>query len=138
MREARCAKPCASCGASSARRSLSGSVMTSWRFPPPRLACDATQFEQAIAEKRFEDAFELYRGEFLPGLFVPDAAPEFDDWLDAERSRLRHLALDAASRLIASSRERGGPGAALPWARRAASIAPDDERLQTGADHAAP
>ena len=97
---------------------------------PAKLGCDVTQFEQAIAEGRFEDAFELYRGEFLPGLFVPDAAPEFDDWLDAERSRLRQLALDTASRLIASSRERGGPGAALPWARRAAYIAPDDERLQ--------
>jgi len=99
-------------------------------IPSAELACDATQFEQAIAEKRFEDAFELYRGEFLPGLFVPDAAPEFDDWLDAERSRLRQQALDAASRLITSSRDRGGAASALPWARRAASLAPDDERLQ--------
>src|SRR5258708_6749045 len=59
---------------------------------PENLAYDATQFEQAIAENRLADAIELYRGEFLPGLFVPDAAPEFDDWLDAERSRLRQLA----------------------------------------------
>lgn len=40
----------------------------------------------------------LYRGDFLTGIYVKDA-PEFEDWLTAERERLRQLALRALKTL---------------------------------------
>jgi DNA-binding SARP family transcriptional activator len=94
------------------------------------ITCDVAAFAQAFAERRFEDALELYNGEFVPGMFVPSAAPEFDDWLDAERSRMRFAAIDSAVRLIARAREGRNAELALHWARRAVVLAPDDERLR--------
>ena len=38
----------------------------------------------------------LYRGDFLEGVFVSDASPELEDWISAERLRLRGLAAKAA------------------------------------------
>jgi DNA-binding SARP family transcriptional activator len=92
-----------------------------------RLWCDVTAFEEALAGQRLEDALELYRGEFLAGFFVPDAAPELDEWIAAERTRLRAAAADAAWTL-ATREERGGNGTgAAHWARQAAALRPDDE-----------
>src|SRR5919109_219847 len=73
---------------------------------PDRVRCDAAEFERAIDEGRLEAALALYRGELLPGFHVSDA-PEFERWLDAERSRLRQRAAEAAWAL-AEARERDG------------------------------
>src|SRR5712692_5184053 len=55
------------------------------------LRCDAVAFEHAIAQRRFEGALELYRGDFLEGFFI-SAAPEFERWVDRERWHLRDQA----------------------------------------------
>ncbi|HEX5130401.1 MAG TPA: BTAD domain-containing putative transcriptional regulator, partial [Usitatibacter sp.] len=51
-------------------------------------------------------AVELYRGDLLEGA-ERDAAPEFADWLLAERNRLRQLAHDAHVRLAQTLHARG-------------------------------
>lgn len=88
--------------------------------------CDAAELDRACDEQRWSDAVELYRGDFLDGFFVPDAA-DFEHWLDQQRERLRHRALQAAWHCSTECRQRGDPGGALAWARRALELAPIDE-----------
>lgn len=86
---------------------------------------DVRAFDDAMAAGRREDALALYRAPFLAGFFVADA-PEFERWVDEERSRRRRLAAEAAWSLA----ERDAPhdaDAALGWARQATRI-DDSER----------
>ena len=93
---------------------------------PAGVRCDAAEFDAAIEGKRWEDALGLYRGEFLPGLFVQDAA-EAERWIDDERSRRRRDAVGAARQLTEQSERAGDLAAAERWARLAAALDPDDE-----------
>jgi DNA-binding SARP family transcriptional activator/TolB-like protein len=93
---------------------------------PDRVRCDAAEFERAIDEGRLEAALALYRGELLPGFHVSDA-PEFERWLDAERSRLRQRAAEAAWALAEARERDGNPDSAAEWAQRAADFSPGEE-----------
>ena len=95
---------------------------------PARLWCDARAFEQVLAADT-AGAMALYRGELLDGVFVADAAPELEQWLDAERLRFRRLAAKGATELSSKADASGEAAAAIGWARRAASLDPDDERI---------
>lgn len=90
--------------------------------------CDATAFERALDANRPDVAMELYRGQMLPGFYLPDGA-EFERWLDNERLRLERLATDASWRLAAEREAGGDPAGALHWGRRAIELAPFDESL---------
>ena len=59
------------------------------------VSCDIDAFEQAIAEEHFATALEVYRGDFLAGCYVSDA-PEFEHWVDDQRTRLAEAAASAA------------------------------------------
>ena len=91
------------------------------------LRCDVVTFRRAIADRCWGDAFALYRGELLPGFFIPDA-PQFDEWMERERDRLRVAALTAAAKRAADLERAGDVTAAVEVARRAYELAPDDER----------
>jgi predicted ATPase/DNA-binding SARP family transcriptional activator len=93
---------------------------------PGRIWSDAGAFRSAIEERRDEEALTLYRGELLPGFFLPDA-PEFERWLEEERGYLRTQAVGAARRLARRAREEGLASAAVSWARRAVELSPGDE-----------
>src|SRR5882672_6141033 len=58
--------------------------------------CDVHAFEEAVAARRWADALELYHGDFLAGVHVSDGAPELEDWIVAERQRVRRAAASAA------------------------------------------
>jgi DNA-binding SARP family transcriptional activator/tetratricopeptide (TPR) repeat protein/TolB-like protein len=90
------------------------------------LWCDAAEFQRRIAGDDAASAMELYRGDLMDGFIVSDA-PEFEDWLAAERTRLRDLAAKAALALSRAGEEAGDSAAALSWANRALALAPDDE-----------
>lgn len=83
--------------------------------------CDAVAFERALDAGQLAEAMELYRGDLLEGFHVADAGPEFDQWLERERSRLAGRYAAAAEHL-ASERAKAGDqlGAALWWKRLAA------------------
>jgi predicted ATPase/DNA-binding SARP family transcriptional activator len=68
-------------------------------------------------------AAELYRGEFLQGFYVGDAAA-FEEWALAERERLRAMALRALQHLVAGHAARNETGAALHYARRLLALEP--------------
>ena len=91
------------------------------------LWCDAAAFEQACEAGRLAEALQLYRGDFLDGFFLSGASAEFDYWVEAQRTRLRNLAVESA-RTIAEQCEAEGDGTgAVRWARRAFELSPDDE-----------
>jgi serine/threonine-protein kinase len=93
---------------------------------PRALSSDVVEFEDALAAGQIVEALEHYRGDLLPGFFVSDA-PEFDQWLERERARLRERAAVAVRDLSRQEAKRGELSAAAHWAWRAYSLRPDDE-----------
>ncbi|HEX5820113.1 MAG TPA: tetratricopeptide repeat protein [Gemmatimonadales bacterium] len=95
----------------------------------PVLACDATELERLLDAGRPEAAVALYRGDFLQGVYVPDVAQEFEEWVDHMRSRLRGRVVDAARRALTTAEGEGRLTDALAMAFRAHALAPADEDL---------
>lgn len=87
---------------------------------------DVVEFRRAIAEERWTDVLQLYRGDFLDGFYVRNA-PDFDQWALAERDRLRAMAARAASTLADRLQKVGRPTEATAAAERALELAPGDE-----------
>jgi predicted ATPase/DNA-binding SARP family transcriptional activator len=86
---------------------------------------DAGRFESLAASEdldELEQASQLYAGELLKGLDA-DGAPGFEDWLVAERVRLRQLSQAVFDRLIAQYRDRAWKDAAAQGAARASAMA---------------
>ena len=63
---------------------------------------DVARFERLAADggaSALEQAIGLYGGEFLAGFGLQEGA--FEEWLRTERERLRHLALNTLTKLLA-------------------------------------
>ena len=91
------------------------------------VACDAVRFEEAITGGRLEEALDLYRGDFLHGFHAPGTASELEEWIEAERRRLKGLAGTAAWTLAARDEKSGHAAGAIYWARRAVALDRDNE-----------
>ena len=63
-----------------------------------RIRCDVVEFARAAEVGRLADALDLYRGDLLEGFFIR-GAPEFEQWLEDERARLKAVALRSATQL---------------------------------------
>jgi len=99
------------------------------RVTPERFWCDVVEFETARDTGRLARADELYRGELLPGFYVPGApVPEFERWLAGKRAELAEHAADVAWRLATRLEGERNMTDAARWARRAARLALHDER----------
>src|SRR6266571_2206573 len=90
--------------------------------------CDVAAFGRAVHRAEFREALDLYRGDLLEGFFISDA-PDFERWLETERSRLRELASRAARTLGERYEADGNLTTAVHWARRAMELAPNEEAL---------
>ena len=115
------------------RRSLGGDAIINRGdedigIDPAVIRCDAATFEDLLDAGLVAEALAVYGGDLLPGFFVP-GAPEFERWLDDERRRLRGRASSSAWAHAAICAERGHSEDAVRWAKRATSLAPDDEQL---------
>ena len=88
--------------------------------------CDAQQFDQLMQKGATAQALDLYKGDLLPGFFLR-GAPEYERWLDTERSRLRNAASAAACTAAEKLVSDGRLEEAADRSRQALSIAPDDE-----------
>lgn len=113
------------------RRELGPDVLTSRGdeevgVAEQRLWCDARAFDESVAAGDPEKALDLYRGDFLQGFYLSDAA-DFERWLDEQRTRLRRSATQAAGALIDRWEGAGDLSAAAKWARWAATLTPLDE-----------
>lgn len=90
--------------------------------------CDTVAFRAALEGQLFADASALYRGDFLDGFYVSNAAP-FEEWMERTRSQLRSDAA-RATRLVAEERERSRHyTTAVSAARRALELSGEDERV---------
>jgi serine/threonine-protein kinase len=89
--------------------------------------CDGVAFEERVAANEPIDALDLYKGDLLPGFFL-DEAPEFNRWLDDERSRLRSSAARAAKLAAESHESDRNLDEAVRSARRAVELTGNDER----------
>src|ERR1043166_2850612 len=90
------------------------------------LRCDAAMVRSLIRDERFEDAADLYAGDLLPGFFVSDA-PEFERWLEAERSELRRLVATGTWRVVKAKTSTGHLRDAIALGAKARAVAPADE-----------
>jgi len=90
------------------------------------ISCDAIALEADLAAGMWAEGVTRYTGELLQGFHVADA-PEFERWLDAERSRLHDAVYRAAITSAESCRAGGDVKGALIAARQASGLAPDDE-----------
>ncbi len=96
------------------------------RLNPAVIWCDASAFDTALSEGRLANALELYGGSFLEGLHA-SGAPDFDNWLEAKRARLRQRAASAAQKLAQEAYASHGLDEAVRWLRRASAIVPTEE-----------
>ena len=87
------------------------------------VSSDVDDFRAAIDRSDWAAASDMYRGELLSG-FLISGSPEFDQWLDKERARLKSQAIDAAWHLSSSAAD---AKTAHRWARRAVELDPYSE-----------
>jgi DNA-binding SARP family transcriptional activator len=64
------------------------------RLSPGTVELDVDRFEELTDDGNWEDAANLAIGDFMEGFAVPGCS-ELEDWLHAERFRLRQLSVDA-------------------------------------------
>lgn len=93
---------------------------------PDLLQCDVREFDAALADGLPADALALYGGDLLDGFHLDGASPDFERWLEDERSRLKKDAAQAAWDVSAEWEHSGDMGAAVKMARRAFELAPPD------------
>jgi adenylate cyclase len=90
--------------------------------------CDAIAFEEALQAGELAEAIDLYRGDLLQGFHIADA-PDFERWLDTERTRLAD-SYGSALKAVAEEREAAGDhDAAVRLWRRLASRDPYSSRV---------
>ena len=108
------------------RRQLGDSVLLGpdpLRLNPEIITSDVAQFGQAIARGAPAEAVGLYRGPFLDGFYLSDAA-EFERWAGEERSHLAGKYAWAVEGLADAARNRGDYIVEVGWRRRLVAIDP--------------
>jgi TolB-like protein len=83
------------------------------------VSSDVGDFTHAIERGDFAGAVEEYRGPFLDGFYLTDA-PEFEEWLSAERSRLERSYLSALEKLANGAEAANDHAGAVNWWRKLA------------------
>jgi DNA-binding SARP family transcriptional activator len=95
---------------------------------PRAVEVDVAAFEQLAARQSQEDlerAVALYRGDLLEGLAVRE--PAFEDWLRAERERLRETGIRTLRKLLSLQTEDGALERAVETAMRLLALDPLQE-----------
>src|SRR5215470_8071580 len=95
---------------------------------PAALDVDVLTLERLVADgtaEALERAAALYQGDLLEGLSVNE--PPFEEWLLAERERIRELAVEALARLVAHQSESQATERAIRTAIRLLALDPLQE-----------
>lgn len=83
----------------------------------PGITSDVGELQDALAAGNPETAAVLYTGTFLEGFYLP-GAPEFERWVEEERSRLRGAVTRAAEQAaLRADRQGDHASAVLSWSR---------------------
>ena len=97
---------------------------------PATVDVDAARFERLVAEgtpQAMARAADLYRGDLLEGLSLKEEP--WEEWLRAERERLRDLGIEALKKLLAHQTEAGATEAAIQTAGRLLALDPLQEAV---------
>ncbi len=100
------------------------------------VATDVEAFLAALEGGKEEAAAELYRGGLLEGFHI-SGAPDFDQWLELERARLKRSCATAFERLAVNAELAGAPHVVARWRRDQVFLDPLDSRVVLLAAHAA-
>ncbi len=95
------------------------------------ISSDVGEFDAAIASGGHECAVALYAGPFLDGFHL-DQAPEFERWVDGERSLRARQVATALEALANDASGRGEHLDAAGWWRRLAALDPLNGRVALG------
>lgn len=87
------------------------------------ITCDLWDFERAVSLRADEIAVKCYGGRFLNDFSIP-GLPEFEQWADAERTRLERDYRGALERLAMAAEQSDDPTRAIVWWQRLADAAP--------------
>ncbi|MDQ3309716.1 MAG: tetratricopeptide repeat protein, partial [Gemmatimonadota bacterium] len=104
---------------------------TELRLNPEVISSDVGEFDAAIASGNHQCAVTLYAGPFLDGFHL-DGAPEFERWVDGERSVRAQQVATALEALADEASERGDHTDAAGWWRRLAALDPLNGRVALG------
>src|SRR3989442_8171057 len=101
---------------------------------PALIDSDVAALEMALARSELERAVALYVGPFLDGIHLDHAhaSPEFERWVEAERSLLAPLIAEALERLAVAATEPHEHPRAVEWWRRLAALDPYSARSAAG------
>lgn len=101
------------------------------RLNPDTVRSDVGDFNDAIARDDLEAAVQQYSGPFLDGFYLSDA-PEFEQWMDAERARLARSYSGALERLAERAEAAGDHAIAVGWWRRLSEADPVSSKAAIG------
>ncbi|HEV7389679.1 MAG TPA: BTAD domain-containing putative transcriptional regulator [Gemmatimonadaceae bacterium] len=129
------------------RTSLDESVFTGLNpvcLNPACIGSDIGDFANALSRGEREAAVEMYRGPFLEGFYLNDA-PEFEQWMEAERDRIERSYTEALERLAKSAEDANDFAAAARWLLKLIDTDPVSSKhaigliraLMNAGDHAA-
>jgi len=97
----------------------------------PGITSDVGELQEALVSGDAESAAALYTGAFLEGFYLP-GAPEFERWVEEERSRLRGLITRAMEQAAAEADRRGDHHAAILCWTRLTELDPLSARYAAG------
>jgi serine/threonine-protein kinase len=101
------------------------------RLNPEVVDSDVRAFAAALAGGELEAAVDQYGGPFLDGFYLDDA-PEFERWVESERTRLATLYTDALNRLAQRADAARDHTAAVRWWRTLVQADPLSSKHATG------
>lgn len=79
------------------------------------LECDALDFREAVLNSEWRNVADLYKGKILDGLHIPNASPEFEQWLDRERDSYQKDYMNALWELAKTAEENHHFDIAINW-----------------------
>jgi DNA-binding SARP family transcriptional activator/tetratricopeptide (TPR) repeat protein len=85
------------------------------------LSADIRDFQEALTSDRLADAVAAYSGQFLDGFYLADA-PQFEQWVEATRSKLQIAVIKALETLIRRAAESNPSGETVVWWQRLTEI----------------
>jgi TolB-like protein/lipoprotein NlpI len=101
---------------------------TDLRLNPELLDSDVARFADALAHGDYVAAVAVYGGPFLDGFFLDDA-PEFERWVEVERTRLARRQAESLEALALAAERAGDASAAAEWWRRRVDSEPSNGRV---------
>ena len=92
------------------------------------IVSDLTEFDRACSSGDYETAVTLYRGPFLDGFYLSNAAG-FDSWRELERTRIARRFADAAEQRARAAAAAGDHRTAIAMWQRLAVAEPLNSRI---------